>query len=226
MEDHEHETKDYGVPQNRERMFLVGFTKDEINVCESVLLSWLGNELAKLREKPPTIRDIVYKLGRAGSLSNNRICKAKITFAKSPVLRNSPYAGMLFNGAGRPLSPDGRSSTLPASMGGNKTPIVDESAIFDGSESFIELYHLHLSRGGKPRSGYAPSHLRRLTVDECVAIQTFPPNYVFAGSQSSVFRQIGNAVPCKLAEAVARAAINILESDERQISVTDLIAAE
>jgi DNA (cytosine-5)-methyltransferase 1 len=219
-------SSEFGVPQNRERMFLVGFNKDEINVSESVLSNWLSNELAKLQEKPPTIRDIVCKLGRAGSLSNKRICKARITFAKSPVLRNSPYAGMLFNGAGRPLSPDGRSSTLPASMGGNKTPIVDESAIFDGSESFIERYHLHLTRGGKPRSGDAPSHLRRLTIDECVAIQTFPPNYVFAGSQSSVFRQIGNAVPCKLAEAVARAAINILEADEHQIPITDLIAAE
>ena len=50
-------------------------------------------------------------------------------YAKNPVLRRSPYAGMLFNGAGRPLSVDKYSSTLPASMGGNKTPIVDEDEI-------------------------------------------------------------------------------------------------
>lgn len=38
---------------------------------------------------------------------------------------------MLFNGQGRPLNPDGWSSTLPASMGGNRTPIIDEHHLYD-----------------------------------------------------------------------------------------------
>ena len=43
-------------------------------------------------------------------------------------MRKSPYAGMLFNGLGRPIKIDGYSATLPASMGGNKTPIIDEES--------------------------------------------------------------------------------------------------
>ncbi|MCP5095584.1 MAG: DNA cytosine methyltransferase, partial [Chloroflexi bacterium] len=34
-------------------------------------------------------------------------------------------------------------------------------------------------------------------------IQSFPLEYKFAGSQSSVFKQIGNAVPCNLGYAIA-----------------------
>lgn len=40
---------------------------------------------------------------------------------------------------------------------------------------------------------------------EAVAIQTFPPGYVFCGPASKRYRQIGNAVPCALAEAIAKA---------------------
>ena len=41
-----------------------------------------------------------------------------------------------------------------------------------------------------------PSLKRRLTVRECARIQTFPDNFIFKGSVSSMYKQIGNAVPC------------------------------
>ena len=69
-------------------------------------------------------------------------------------------------------------------------------------------------RGGKPRVNQtAPSRLRRLTINECAKLQTFPAGYKFKGSQSSVFRQIGNAVPCKLAERVAKLLMDILDGE-------------
>ena len=98
-------------------------------------------------------------------------------------------------------------------MGGNKTPIIDEAKIFDGEPSFVEKYHAHLMNGGKPRSDKAPKCLRRLTVDECLAIQTFPPHYKLAGSRSAQYRQIGNAVPPKLAEAVASVIASALSGE-------------
>ncbi len=202
----------FGVPQARERMFLIGFRRDTLRAADRIHAA-LKILLADLEVRPPTIQDVIRSLGRAGDDTNSRICRAKITFAKAPILRRSPYAGMLFNGAGRPLAARGLSSTLPASMGGNKTPIVDEAEIFDGAESFVESYHAYLMQGGKPRDGDAPKNLRRLTMDECLAIQTFPSNYRFAGSQSAIFRQIGNAVPCKLGEVVAKTVNLILNSD-------------
>lgn len=41
-----------------------------------------------------------------------------------------------------------------------------------------------------------PSLKRRLTIRECARIQTFPDDFVFKGSVSSMYKQIGNAVPC------------------------------
>lgn len=41
-----------------------------------------------------------------------------------------------------------------------------------------------------------PNLKRRLTVRECARIQTFPDTFTFVGSISSMYRQLGNAVPC------------------------------
>lgn len=45
-----------------------------------------------------------------------------------------------------------------------------------------------------------PSLKRRLTVRECARIQTFPDSFEFVGSISSMYKQLGNAVPCKFSE--------------------------
>jgi len=47
--------------------------------------------------------------------------------------------------------------------------------------------------------------LRRLHPRECAAIQTFPSTWAFAGNRTAQYRQIGNAVPPKLAYAIATA---------------------
>lgn len=52
--------------------------------------------------------------------------------------------------------------------------------------------------------------LRYFTVRESARIQTFPDNYLFAGSWSEAMRQIGNAVPVALAGVVGRSIINQL----------------
>lgn len=45
---------------------------------------------------------------------------------------------------------------------------------------------------------------RRLSARECAMLQTFPMNYEFIGSLNTIYRQIGNAVPVKLAEQIAK----------------------
>jgi DNA (cytosine-5)-methyltransferase 1 len=44
-----------------------------------------------------------------------------------------------------------------------------------------------------------PVETRPLTVREYAHIQTFPDDYVFAGSMAQQYKQIGNAVPVELA---------------------------
>lgn len=48
-----------------------------------------------------------------------------------------------------------------------------------------------------------PNGLRRMSCRELAAVQSFPLDFVFCGNRSSVYRQIGNAVPPLLGYAVA-----------------------
>ncbi len=59
----------------------------------------------------------------------------------------------------------------------------------------------------QPGPSVGPFHWdnRLLSVGEMAALQTFPKWVRFAGERRSVQRQIGNAVPCLLAEVLARA---------------------
>ena len=197
---------EYGVPQKRERVFFIGIKNgnpDSATKFDEVLLT-------KKKPRQP-LRECLLKVGKVGSKENPLSCTAKITLAVNPVIRKSPYAGMLFNGMGRPLNFNDQANTLPASMGGNKTPIVDELLLQDpDAEDWIVSYHQKLINGEKFEQPLeVPAHLRRLTIREAAAIQTFPPDYIFCGEKSSIYRQIGNAVPCNLAQAVAETVVEV-----------------
>ena len=194
---------DFGVSQKRERVFYVGIKND------ACIHGLIGNLINRQKKKAPTIRALLQSLGRAGTDANPITCAAKITFAAHPVMRKSPYAGMYFNGQGRPIDIDGYANTLPASMGGNKTPFVDEEYLYGDAESdWVAEYHKGLLSGAiLPEFREAPKRLRRITIKEAARIQSFPDDYIFCGNRGKVYMQIGNAVPCKLAEVVAKAVV-------------------
>lgn len=204
---------DYGVPQKRERTFFIGY-KGKVDLdFEKILHS--------LKQKPPTIKQLLSELPPVGTELHPLTCTAKITFALNPILRKSPYAGMLFNGAGRPIDLNGYANTLPASMGGNKTPIIDEKSLREDTQNWVEIYHTDIiNKRIAPINGEAPDFLRRLTLKEAALIQTFPENYKFCGKDTAVYRQIGNAVPSLLAEKVAILTSHILSN--QNLSLKDL----
>ena len=45
-------------------------------------------------------------------------------------------------------------------------------------------------------------------------LQTFPMDYEFVGSLNTIYRQIGNAVPVKLAEQIANGIYSTLKKNE------------
>lgn len=191
---------DYGAPQARERMFMVG-----IRGAAPI------EPVKTTPGKPPTVRAALAALPPFGSAGNDGICSARVVPAKVPVMRPTPYKGsLLFNGSGRPLFLDGPAKTLPASMGGNATPIIDQDELDLKATPWVVEYHARLQAGGKPRRR-APKRMRRITVQEAAALQTFPLGTTFHGPQVAQFRQIGNAVPPNLSYAVADSVRSVLE---------------
>lgn len=58
--------------------------------------------------------------------------------------------------------------------------------------------------GGENMLARPSGEVRYFTVRESARLQTFPDDYLFRGSWSEAMRQLGNAVPVRLAEAVAK----------------------
>ena len=197
---------DYGVPQARERMFLIGI-RGASPLCP----------VPTTKDEPPTVREAISKLPKFGELGNAKVSTAKVVPAAKPIMRPTAHSGsLLFNGSGRPLKLDGVAKTLPASMGGNATPIIDQAELEDGAEPWVVGYHERLRRGGRPNKR-APSRMRRITVEEAAALQSFPAVWEWKGPRGGMYRQVGNAVPPVLAERVAislKQALEAIDSSE------------
>lgn len=190
---------DYGVPQKRMRLFIVG---SKVGFYEFPAPSH-GPQGNQPHEKAGDYLSRDKIIGEP----NNSI----ISYAKNPDPRPSPYDGHLFNGGGRPINLNDTCPTIIASAGGNKTHFID-------TLNEVPVYHAELLQGKPPREGLLPGG-RRITVAESAIIQTFPPDTSFHGSKSSQYTQVGNAVPPLLAEKIGRALASLLDRPLSKIKV-------
>ncbi len=170
---------DFGVPQKRLRLVVIGVRGRSVDF-------------------PAPSHPVGRQVGAGSVLCRDALVSepnpSKVVYAKAPDLRPSPYAGHLFNGGGRAINLSLPAPTILASAGGNKTHFVDQLDL-------VPSYHKHLWEGGRPRRGSLDG-ARRLTVRESALLQTFPADVHFAGSRSSQYTQIGNAVPPRLGEVI------------------------
>ncbi|MBE5990766.1 MAG: DNA cytosine methyltransferase [Paenibacillaceae bacterium] len=155
---------DYGVPQLRQRVFIIGVRNDLSYEFEyptpmynsdgsDGLAKWIGvGEALSSLPDPDEANDI----------PNHEYSKYKLRF--------NGYIGH------RMIVPEKPAPTVTARG--------------DDKGGVVVLHH--------------PNNQRRMSCRELATVQSFPLDYVFSGTRSSVYRQIGNAVPPLLACAVAK----------------------
>lgn len=190
---------DYGVCQRRQRLIIVG--------TRSADFAWPAPTHGPNASTPWISAASLLEAHRPIGTPNASI----VTYAKNPDLRPSPWDGHLWNGGGRAINPEGLAPTLLASMGGNKTPWLDGGNV-------VQDYHRHLLGGGSPRSGIVEG-ARRITIQEAALVQTFPVDMPWFGRSSSQYRQIGNAVPVQLAQAIGHSLAESLASSSSSLAV-------
>lgn len=161
----------FDVPQKRERLIIIGVDKS------------VKNHIVFPTEKNYTVnlRTALAGVPKSPGMSYSP--------AKSKVLKLIPEGGYW-----RDLPPRIQKEFMGASfyMGGGKTGMARRLAWDEPSLT------LTCSPAQKQTERCHPSETRPLTVREYARIQCFPDDWEFAGSVTSQYKQIGNAVPVNL----------------------------
>jgi DNA (cytosine-5)-methyltransferase 1 len=217
---------DYGVPQDRERMFLVGLNKSWLKKNRSTLTQKLSVEELILHARKPIPQGNSQEAEKHWLPWNKyrKYYNAKATYLWPGT---SEFGGEATKPIGLPIElmvgplicdqsklsklPNGTEHFKPYSL---RFKTVDEGDV--SKKCFKRLHRWRYS----PAAAYGnnevhlhPTEPRRLSVREAMMIQTVPPEFALPPGMtlSSKFKTIGNAVPVKLAEAVALSIKAVLE---------------
>lgn len=196
---------DFGVPQKRERVFLVGFRSDlgvnwnfpEATHSEEALIwdkwvtgdYWERHKVTK-RAKPVPPSKMTSRIARMRVDGLLPLQSAWATVRD--VISDLPDPERFPNNsvANHHHNPGARS--YPGHTG---SPLDEPAKTLKAGG--------HGVPGGENMLLRPDGSIRYFTVREAARLQTFPDDYVFFGSWSEAMRQLGNAVPVRLAEAVA-----------------------
>jgi DNA (cytosine-5)-methyltransferase 1 len=196
---------DYGVPQKRERVFIVGFRSDlgarwsfpcATHSEDALLLSkwihgsyWDEHEISrKQRSEVP---------GRyAKRVETLRSSQSLLTLDRWQTTRDALK--------GLPDPEVNRRNGIPNHVftPGARTYVGHTGSPLDEPSKTLKAGY-HGVPGGENMFVKDDGTVRYFTVREAARLQTFPDEYEFHGSWSQTMRQLGNAVPVKLAEVVA-----------------------
>lgn len=186
--------RDYNVPQNRKRVFFVGYRNDLD----------LHFEFPEPHPHRITVREAI------GDLIDSAVPARDLKYANSDCrfLNHEYWEGgysYIFMSRNRVLNWEDQSFTVQAS--GRQTSFHPQAPAMIPVERDVRILD--------------PNHLekyRRLSVRECARLQTFPDDFEFLyDNLNAAYKMIGNSVPVNLAQAIASkihenlAALNINE---------------
>lgn len=195
---------DYGVPQKRERIFLVGIRADlgvewnfpdATHSQEALLWSqvrdgtyWDHHSVARRdRKLSATLTAKAQRVREQPSLKPWRTVRDALAGLPDPELE--PTASKYF--LNHRFNPGARSYA-----GHTGSPLDEPAKTLKAGD--------HGVPGGENMLLRPNGAVRYFTVRESARLQGFPDDFVFHGSWGEVMRQLGNAVPVPLGEVVAR----------------------
>lgn len=179
----------YGTPQFRERFVLIG-SRDHENIFLPVPTHFQMHQNPEYRWR--TVGDVI-----TGLEHDDKEC-ATLSEDRKRYLRMIPEGGNWRN-----LPED----LIPLAMGGAYTSGGGKVGFFRRLAYNQPSPTVVTSPVQKATMMCHPTLDRPLSIKEYARIQQFPDNWIFVGTVAAKYRQIGNAVPVGLGEAIGRALI-------------------
>ena len=214
---------DYGVPQNRERVIIVGIDKKRYKDTQKLLIKFYSEILPEYKEKKKiTVREAIGDLPECMPFFDEEHHKKRKSHnvPETNVTWHKPrYHNMRDMDTFRILALDIESgrreynskkiSELYEKKVGSKSPIHRYHVLEPDVPSTTIIAHLH--KDGNRFIHYDSRQSRTITVREAARLQSFDDDFDFIGSQGSAYQMIGNAVPPYLAKRVALALSKLLD---------------
>lgn len=214
---------DFGVPQVRKRVIIVGIRKQACKNVQDALKDFYLNILPKYKvKKQTTVYDAIGDLPKikpTWDKKDHDLKKSHFTSCNTISWHTPRYSNLRDMDTFKLLAND----ILSGKNEFNSKKISELYAQKIGSKSPIHRYHVlnpnlpsttiiaHLHKDGNRFIHYDPEQARTITPREAARLQSFDDDFEFIGSQCSVYQMIGNAVPPKFAKSLANAIYELLE---------------
>ena len=192
---------DFGVPQTRERVFVVGFRSDlgaswhfpkPTHSRDSLLIDqWITGEYWERRRlKQPRVS------GRFPAVRKQLEFFQQSGGAPWKTVRDA------IDGLPEPKKSEDSSFKNHRLQLGARTYLGHTGSAIDWPSKTLKAGD-HGVPGGENMILFPNGEVRYYSVREAARVQTFPDSWIFEGAWTEAMRQVGNAVPVKLAQVVA-----------------------
>jgi DNA (cytosine-5)-methyltransferase 1 len=216
-------TADFGVPQVRKRLIILGLKDKEFDKPQDKLTNFYKNILPQFKEPVKTVRDAIKDLPKIYPTEEFRYLGKKYshkiindTSVANHIPRyHSQRDQIIFSELavdfknGRKKYPDANSLIRLYEERTGRTTSVHKYHVLEWDKPSNTI-PAHLYKDGLRHIHPDNKQARSITVREAARIQTFDDNYTFIGSMGNQYKMIGNAVPPRLAEHIGNAIFQFL----------------